>query len=122
MLAPQSEADASNPFFELCMASSKLYRAWSDRLHGESGIDPEYADSGLLFVASTEDALCRLKRNAEWQRSAGLRTEILSPEDARRLEPISRFHCRHSHAGRIPFTPRRLLEALTGSCVEAGVD
>src|SRR5262245_18295658 len=87
MPAPQSEADAASPFFHLCMLSAKLYRAWADRLHAESGIDPEYADSGLLFVASTEDALGRLKANAEWQRSAGLRAEILSSEDACCLEP-----------------------------------
>src|SRR4030095_13955323 len=73
MLAPQSESDFSNPFFDLCLASAKLYRAWSDQLHAESGIDPEYADSGLLFVASTEDAFCRLKRSADWHRSVGLR-------------------------------------------------
>src|SRR5262249_5892203 len=114
----------SNPFFELCLASAKLYRAWSDHLHAESGIDPEYADSGLLFVASTDEALCRLKRSAEWQQSAGLRAEILSPEDAHRLEP----HLTLSLTGAVLMpgechvTPRRLLEALTGACAAKGVE
>jgi glycine oxidase len=124
MLAPQSEAEAIDPFFELCLAGAKLYRAWSDRLHAESGIDPEYADSGLLFVASTEDALCRLKRNAQWQQSAGLGAEILTPEEAHRLEP----HLTLSLTGAILMaaeahvTPRRLLEALTGACAAKGVE
>jgi len=124
MLAPQSEADAGNPFFELCLASAKLYRRWSDSLHAESGIDPEYADSGLLFVASTEDALCRLKRNAEWQQSAGLRAEILSSEDARRLEPHLTLPLTGAvlMPGECHVTPRRLLEALTGACAAKGVE
>jgi hypothetical protein len=52
MLAPQSEADTSSPFFELCLASARLYRDWATHLHEESGIDPEYADSGLIFLAA----------------------------------------------------------------------
>ena len=82
MLAPQSETDAPSPFFDLCLASARLYRDWANRLHEESGIDPEYADSGLLFVASTEDALCRLRGAAEWQQLRRLAAELLTPEDA----------------------------------------
>src|SRR5688572_33099082 len=61
MLAPQSEADVPNSFFDLCLASAQRYRDWSTRLHEESGIDPDYADSGLIFLASTEDKLRRLR-------------------------------------------------------------
>jgi glycine oxidase len=124
MLAPQSETDSPSPFFDLCLASARLYPEWVNRLHEESGVDPEYADSGLLFVASTEEALCRLSRNVEWQRSVGLRAELLSPEDAVRLEPqitlplmgavLIKEECH--------VTPRRLLEALTGACAVKGVD
>src|SRR4029450_2925038 len=80
MLAPQSEADGPSPFLDLCLASAKLYREWANHLHEESGIDPEYADSGLLLVASTEEALCRLKQNLEWQQSAGVRGGLLSTQ------------------------------------------
>lgn len=124
MLAPQSEADAINPFFDLCLTSARLYRAWSNQLRAESGVDPEYADSGLLFVASTEEALCRLKRNAEWQKSAELKADLLSPEEARRLEP----HLTLPLTGAVHMpeechvTPRRLLEALTGACAAKRVE
>jgi len=124
MLAPQSEADGASPFFDLCLASAKLYRDWANHLHEESGIDPEYADSGLLYVASTEEALCRLKRGLEWQQSMGLRGEFLSPEAAVQLEP----HLTLPMAGAVfmpdecHVTPRRLLEALAGACTERGVE
>jgi glycine oxidase len=124
MLAPQSEADGASPFFDLCLASAKLYPDWANHLHEESGIDPEYADSGLLFVASTEEELCRLKRSLEWQQSIGLKGELLSAEAAIRLEP----HLTLPLTGAIflpdecHVTPRRLLEALTGACAGKKVE
>jgi glycine oxidase len=124
MLAPQSETESPSPFFDLCFASAKLYRDWANHLHEESGIDPEYADSGLLFVASTEEALCRLKRSLEWQRSMGLNGEILSPEATIRLEP----HLTLPMTGAVfmpnecHVTPRRLLEALAAACTAKRVE
>jgi glycine oxidase len=124
MLAPQSEAEGASPFFDLCLGSARLYRDWANHLHEESGVDPEYADSGLLFVASTEEALCRLKRRLEWQQSVGLRAEMVSPEAAVELEPNltlpltgAVFIATECHV-----TPRRLLEALTGACAVKGVE
>ena len=124
MLAPQSETDAPNPLFDLCLASARLYPSWVASLHEESGIDPEYADSGLLFVASTEETLCRLQRCAEWQRSAGLTANVLSPQDVVSLEPLLTLPTvgavlmpKECHV-----TPRRLLEALTGACAVKRVE
>ena len=124
MLAPQSETDTASPFFDLCLASARLYPDWANRLHEESGVDPEYADSGLLFVASTEEALCRLRRSVDWQRSSGLKADLLSPEEVVRLEPqltlpltgaaLIKEECH--------VTPRRLLEALTGACAVKRVE
>jgi glycine oxidase len=118
MLAPQSESDSPNPFFDLCVASSRMYPDWIQRLHEESGVDPEYADSGLLFVASTEEALCRLQRSAEWQRSAGLKAELVSTRDVFSLEPRLTLPTVGAmlFPGECHVTPRRLLEALTGAC------
>jgi len=124
MLAPQSETDEPSPFFDLCLTSARLYPAWVNHLHEESGIDPEYADSGLLFVASTDEALCRLQRNADWQRSAGLSAELVSSNDLASLEPQITLPNvggvlmpSESHV-----TPRRLLEALTGACAVKRVE
>ena len=124
MLAPQSEADEPNPFFDLCLASARLYHEWADRLHEESGIDPEYADSGLLCLASTENALCRLQRVMQWQTAAGLTAEILSAEDVRRLEPgitlpiVGALHL----PAECHVTPRQVLDAVTGACAVKGVE
>jgi len=124
MLAPQSETEIASAFFDLCMASARLYRDWTNHLHEESGIDPEFADSGLLFVASTEEGLCRLKRSLEWQQSMGLKGELLSPEATVQLEP----HLTLSLTGAVfmpdecHVTPRRLLEALAGACAGKRVE
>lgn len=124
MLAPQSETEAPSCFFDLCLASSRVYRAWCNQLHEESGVDPEYADSGLLTVASTEEALCKLRRNLDWQKAAGLNVQLLSPEETRRLEP----HLTLPLTGALlmpdesQVTPRRLLEALTGACAVKKVE
>src|SRR5688572_14909384 len=124
MLAPQSEADAPSPFFDLCLASARLYRDWVQHLHEDSGVDPEYADSGLLYVASTDDALCRLRRTLEWQQSVGLKGELLSPESVLRLEPNLTLPLAGAvlmpHESHV--TPRRLLEALTGACAVRRVE
>jgi glycine oxidase len=124
MVAPQSEADAPNPFFEFCLASARLYRDWTKHLQEESGIDPEFTPSGLIFVASTEEALCRLRRAAEWQKAAGLTAELLSPEDVHRMEPRVTLPLlgavlldEECHV-----TPRLLLESLNGSCAAKGVE
>src|SRR6185295_7146663 len=118
MLAPQSEADTPSPFFDLCLASARLYREWANGLHEESGIDPEYADSGLISLASTDDALCRLRRSMEWQKAAGLPCELLTPQDTLRMEPGLDLPIvgavlmpEESHV-----TPRNVIESLKGAC------
>jgi len=124
MLSAQSESEAPGPLFELCLASARLYPSWVRELHEESGVDPEYADSGLLFLASSEEALCRLQRMAEWQRAAGLQVERLTPAEVASLEPqltlpiVGALHMPED----CHVTPRRLLEALTGACAVKRVD
>ena len=48
MLAPLSESERPDALFELCAASLRLYRCWTGRLQTQSGLDPEYDESGLL--------------------------------------------------------------------------
>src|SRR5688572_5211799 len=69
MLAPQSEASQPDAFFHLCAASLRMYRAWADHLRQQTGVDPEYADPGLLYLAASDDALERLKARLHWQRA-----------------------------------------------------
>jgi glycine oxidase len=124
MLSAQSETESPGPFFDLCLASARLYPSWIRELHEESGVDPEYADSGLLVLAPGEEALCRLRRMADWQRAAGLKAELLSAEQVLSLEPrltlpiVGALHMPED----CHVTPRRLLEALTGACAVKRVD
>ena len=124
MLAPQSEFDAPGPLFDFCLASLRLYRDWARHLHEESGNDPEFSESGLIVVASTEDGLCRLRRAVEWQKAAGLAAELLTPEEVAQMEP--RLTLPLAGAAFLPqecqVTPRRLVEAVKGSCAAKGVE
>lgn len=124
MLAPQSEASGPSPFLDLLVASLRGYRAWAGELQSESGIDPQYSDPGLLYAATSEKELCELRRAAEWQRAAGFEAELLSAEEARRLEPnlTPALTGAISMPGEHHVTPRRLLAALRGSCKARGVD
>src|SRR5262245_50107407 len=72
MLAPQSEADRAGHFFHLSSVSLRMYRAWSDHLREQTGVDPEYVQSGLLVIASSDDEMRALIERFEWQRSANL--------------------------------------------------
>jgi len=124
MLAPQSEASAPSPFFDLCLASARLYRNWATHLHEESGIDPEYADSGLIFLASSEEALSRLRGAMEWQKAAGLKSELLTPRETLEMEPGLAL----SIAGAVLMpaeshvTPRKVIESLKGACAAEHVE
>src|SRR5882672_8572646 len=118
MLAPQSEADRMDPLFELCAASLQIYRDWASQLQEQSGVDPEYEEPGLIYVATSEDSLEVLKRRMVWQREAGFDSELLTPGEIRQMEPhltlpvVGGVHMPGEHQ----VTPRRLLEALRGAC------
>src|SRR5579864_634166 len=87
MLAPQVEADGPGPFFELCLRSRAMYGAFARELLELSGIDVAYLPCGLLRVAWDETGALDLEATAGWQRAMGLRAELLTGEEARRMEP-----------------------------------
>lgn len=124
MLAPQSEAETPGSLFTLCIASLRIYRDWAAQIMEQSGVDPEYAEPGLLCVASTEQSLCALKNRLAWQRDAGFESEFLTPEEVRRVEPnltlpiAGGIHM----PGECRVTPRLLLEALRKACLFRGVE
>ena len=124
MLAPQSEADQPDAFFHLCSASLRMYRAWTDHLREQTGVDAEYVHSGLLYAASSEPELRALSVRCEWQQNAGLPVELLTAEEARKMEPQltlpltgAAFMPAEDHV-----TPRRLLKALKAACSARGVE
>src|SRR5919199_2556332 len=51
MLAPQSEADARDDFFDLLCASREMYPAFAEALFEESGVCIELERTGTLYLA-----------------------------------------------------------------------
>lgn len=87
ILGAQSEVSSAGPFFELCLASRKLFPDYIRELESLSGIDIGYETSGVLEVAldPTEGRLA--VGRVEWMLDRGLRVEVLDREEALRLEP-----------------------------------
>ena len=61
MLAPLADASEGGPFFDLCLASLRLFPALAEALREETGIDIEYLPSGILRVATTEAEEAQLR-------------------------------------------------------------
>src|SRR5437763_1337674 len=113
MLAPQAEADARDPFFELACASRDAYPKFADALLAETGIDIELDRTGTLYLAFDEADEREIARRHEWQRSAGLAVEFLTGDDAR---PALLRHVAYSPRGYL--VPRRDGRLLAGSTSE----
>ncbi len=87
MIAPQAEAQGPGPFFDLCIRAREVFAATVERLRAESGIDPEYDDAGILYIAFDAAEQAELEHRARWQKAAGGAVEELSGDEARKLEP-----------------------------------
>ena len=61
MLAAQAEAEEDSPLFELGLLSREAYRPWVTDLKRSSGIDPEYQEAGIVFVALSPEEEERLR-------------------------------------------------------------
>ncbi|HYK64512.1 MAG TPA: FAD-dependent oxidoreductase, partial [Patescibacteria group bacterium] len=88
LIGPQAEAHEPGPFFDLALAGKRSFDAIVDRLTAESGVDPEYDEHGVLYVAFDEAARAELQSRARWQRAAGGEVHELTPREAFRLAPI----------------------------------
>ena len=123
MLAPQTEANGRNDFFELACQSRDLYPNFASELREETGIDVELDTTGTLYLALTEGDLKEIRKRYEWQTQAGLVVENLTPSDARELEPC----VAESVLGALRFPHdiqvenRRLLNALINTVDKLGV-
>src|SRR5437763_1222684 len=123
MLAPQSEADGSDPFFELACASRDAYPAFAETRLAETGIDIELERTGTLHLAFDEQDEAEIERRCAWQRRAGLAVEYLTATEACSLEP--QLSTRVRAALRFPrdgqVENRRLLLALKRALEVYGV-
>lgn len=123
MLAPQAEADEADGFFNLCCQSRDMYPTFVAALREETGIDSELDRTGTLYLAFSEPDQKEIEHRYDWQARAGLAVQILSPTDARTLEPC----ISESLIGALKFPKdiqvenRRLLSALIAANEKIGV-
>jgi len=87
MIAPQAEAQAPGPFFQLCLRARETFEATLEMLKADSNIDPEYDREGILYLALNEQERDELQQRAQWLASAGGTIDELSVSAARQLEP-----------------------------------
>jgi glycine oxidase len=79
--------DESNPSFQLRQVSSRLWPAFAEAVHAESGLDPEYRELGCLQLA-TDDAELATVRTAALRLADGPDpATLLDPSQLRELEP-----------------------------------
>jgi glycine oxidase len=122
ILAPQMESHGPGPFLDLCLRSRGLYPAFARELLELSGIDVAYRECGLLRAAFTPEAAHPLEADAAWQKGLGLRAELLTGDEARKLEPnlsprvVAALHLPDDHQ----VDNRLLTRALSMAAARAG--
>src|SRR3954468_14081317 len=69
---------------KMMMHSVELYR----RLGDESEFDPGWVECGSLRLASSEERMEELRRQAGWAKTFGLPLDLVSPEEAKEKFPL----------------------------------
>ncbi len=87
LIAPQAEAHEPGPFFDIAMEAKRSFDENVERLTRESGVDPEYDEHGVLYVAFDSATVEDLKARAAWQQAGGGIVEELSAAQALKLAP-----------------------------------
>lgn len=90
LLVEAPQAGAGRAMLELCLAARDGWPTFVAELETETGLHVHLRTDGTLVVALTPVEAGRLERSAAAQGARGLRAELLSPEEARRLEPAVR--------------------------------
>lgn len=124
MLAPQGEASAPGPGFELAARGRDLYPALAAQLRRDTGIDIELRLEGSLHLAFDGEEENRLRSLYEWQLEAGLEVIELSDQEIWIKEPtVSKEVTRGFFLpDDIQLNPRRLVDALLASLESSGVE
>lgn len=126
MLAPVSEADpAERELLDLGLASAAAWPDFAARLEDDAGLSAGalVRTEGTLLVARDADEGRWLSREAELRRGLGLPCELLTPTQARKLEPDLAPGLRGalSAPGDLSVDPRQVAEALEAAALNAGV-
>lgn len=83
MIAPFGENVEAGPFFDLCLASYRLYPDFVQEIEGLSEARVDYRRNGTLLVAVSEDETQELELIAATQQKLGVPNEQLDGEAAR---------------------------------------
>ena len=78
MLSPQSEAIEPGPFFDLCMASRRMYPKFTREVENLSRFKVDYRRDGTLLVATNQREQRELETIYRAQKRMGLSTARLS--------------------------------------------
>jgi glycine oxidase len=87
MLAPQIEADVSDPLLTLGLAARDLYQPLAGALQETTGIDLGLWQEGIARVAGTDVEAAGLGSKVAWQQRQGYACEWLEPDEVRRRWP-----------------------------------
>jgi glycine oxidase len=87
MIAPQAEAQAAGPFFQLCLRARDTFETTLEMLRADSDLDPEYDRVGILYVAFNDPERLELEQRAQWLVNSGGTVEDISLAAAHQLEP-----------------------------------
>lgn len=87
MLAPQIEADANDPLFDLGLAARELYAPLAAELKDNVGIDIGLWQEGIARIATDEQQAVELKSNVAWQRQQGYLCDWLDAAETRERWP-----------------------------------
>ena len=85
MLAPQYEAHGPGAAFDFGVACKEVYPAFVERIQALSDWDVGFRADGMLVVNRTAEEAEKARRDLEFQAAVGLKGELLSPEEARKI-------------------------------------
>jgi glycine oxidase len=87
MIAPFGEKVEPRPFFDLCLASYRLYPGFVQEIEQLSEARMDYRRDGTLLLALSEDEIQELEGIAGIQQELGIPSEQLDGEAARQRVP-----------------------------------
>jgi glycine oxidase len=123
MLTPGGEFDQPSPMLDFAIGSLAQYDDFVDAIQADSGLPIGFRRTGAVQIALNEAELESLSRRAAFQRTAGIPSAVLTPDELRALVPMVRADA----IGAVHYTaeaiidPRSLMTALRAACVARGV-
>jgi glycine oxidase len=123
ILSPQAETLPDSPLLPLALRARDRHLALAEELLESTGLSVEHRRHGVLSLAVSTAEEASLRELIESQRRLGLRAEMVSRDELRRLEPAA--HPESVGAALFPddhsVDNRRLMEALHRLAVARGV-